>query len=108
MRQMGFALLAGFIATLLHAADEPYGSIADLKLAKPEDREDVKGTPPPSGAIALFDGTSLDGWVKQNGKDSPHWKIVDSGVMQVEKGGNLITKKTFDGHFKLHVEFRVP
>ena len=28
--------------------------------------------------------------------------------MQVARGGGIMTRKTFDGHFKLHVEFRVP
>ena len=37
-----------------------YGDISDLKLAKPEDKEDVKSVPPPKGAVVLFDGKSLD------------------------------------------------
>jgi Domain of Unknown Function (DUF1080) len=108
MRRLCLALLVGLIATALPAADEPYGSIAGLELTKPEDREDAKSTPAPAGATVLFDGKSLDGWVKQNGKDKAHWKIMDGGILQVEKGGNLITRQAFDGHFKLHVEFRVP
>jgi hypothetical protein len=84
-----------------------YGDISDLKLAKPEDKVDVKSTPPPKGAIILFDGKSLDGWVKTTGKDKAGWELLDGGVMQV-KGGNIMTRDRFEGKFKLHVEFRVP
>src|SRR5262249_16376127 len=83
-----------------------YGDISDLKLAKPEDKEHVKSTPPPEGAIVLFDGKSLEGWTKTDGK-KPTWKLLDGGIMEVS-GGNIITEKKFDGDFKLHVEFRVP
>lgn len=101
---LGLALV---VSTALAQQQDPYGDISDLKLAKPEDKEHVKSSEPPKGAIVLFDGKSLDGWVKTNGKDKAAWKLVDGGAMEV-KGGNIMTEKTFDGTFKLHVEFRVP
>jgi hypothetical protein len=89
-------------------AQNPYGDISDVKLNKPEDKQDVKSTPPPEGAIVLFDGKSLDGWVKRNkATEKAAWKLVDGGAMQAE-GGDIMTEKTFGGDFKLHVEFRVP
>ena len=87
--------------------DDPYGDLGDLKIAKPEDKMDVPGTLAPEGTIVLFDGKNLDNWVKTDGKTPPGWQILDGGIVQV-KGGNIITKRKFDGHFKLHVEFRVP
>src|SRR5207249_5616558 len=87
--------------------DEPYGDLGDLKIAKPEDKMDVTSAPAPEGALVLFDGKSLDNWTKTDGKTPASWTILDGGIMQV-KGGNIITKQKFDGHFKLHVEFRVP
>src|SRR5438445_30898 len=99
-------LVAVNVTTAL--AQEPYGSIADLKLLKEEDKVDVKSVPSPSGAIVLFDGKSLDGWTKRDGKSPAHWKILDGGIAEVVKGGDIITKQKFDGSFKLHVEFRVP
>jgi hypothetical protein len=83
-----------------------YGDISDLQILKAEDKIDVKSTPPPGGAVVLFDGKSLDGWVKTNGKDPAGWK-VEGAAMEV-KGGNIMSKQKFDGSFKLHVEFRVP
>jgi hypothetical protein len=89
-------------------AQDPYGSIADLKLIKDEDAKDMASVKAPAGAIVLFDGKSLDEWVKKDGKSPAHWKLLDGGIMQVPGGGDIITKQKFDGNFKLHLEFRVP
>jgi len=101
--------LIGLLGVVLGgAALAQYGDLGDLKILKPEDKVDVKSTPAPQGAVVLFDGKSIDGWLKTNGKDKAHWKVLDTGAMQVEKGGGIMSEKTFDGSFKLHVEFRVP
>jgi hypothetical protein len=91
----------------LAPADDFYGSIADVKLLKPEDKVDMPSVPPPAGAIVRFDGKSLDNWVKKDGKPAA-WKLVDGGAMEVAKTGDIMTKEEFAGNFKLHVEFRVP
>jgi hypothetical protein len=96
-------ILSGFAGTSFGQ----YGELTGLKIADPKDVEAVPSTPAPQGAIILFDGKSLDAWVKQDGKSPAAWKLVE-GAMQVEKSGNIITKERFDGSFKLHVEFRVP
>jgi hypothetical protein len=96
-----------FVLVVLGPACAQYGDISDLKLNKPEDKEDVKSTPPPEGAIVLFNGKSMEGWVKRDGKGKPEWKLLDNDVGEV-KGGDIITEQKFDGAFKLHVEFRVP
>lgn len=88
-------------------ATAQYGTIRDLAIAKPEDKQDVEPTPPPAGAIVLFDSKDLDEWVHVSDQGPTHWKLTEGGAMQVQ-GGGIRTKKTFDGHFKLHVEFRVP
>ena len=84
-----------------------YGDIDDLKVAKPEDKVDVKIVPRrPKGAIVLFDGKDLDKWVGVDGKPA-RLEARRRRAMQVD-GGGIMTKEKFDGHFKLHVEFRVP
>lgn len=70
---------------------------------KPSDK--TLGQAPPEGAVVLFNGNNLDGWVKSNGKDRADWPVAN-GAMTVGKG-NIQTEKTF-GDFKLHVEFNVP
>ena len=100
----------GVLAVLMlwaGAAGAQYGDIADVKVAKPEDKVDVKVVPPPAGAVVLFDGSNLDKWVSVDGKSPAPWKLVDGGAAQVG-GGGIKTRDAFDGHFKLHVEFRVP
>jgi len=106
LRQILLALMLA-IGTFGHAfAQEPYGSIADLKLQKADDAKDTPSVAAPQGAIVLFDGKSLDSWTSSNGKPAA-WKLLDGGIMQVG-GPDIITKQKFDGKFKLHVEFRVP
>src|SRR5262245_46631752 len=86
-----------------------YGDISDLKIIKPEDTEHVKSTPPPAGAVVLFDGKDLKNWVKARGKDTGKpatWKLLEGGALQVQ-GGDIMTVQKFDGSFLLHVEFRV-
>jgi hypothetical protein len=107
MRRLPALALVLFAVSATLAADDKTWDISDLKVAKPEDKEDVKGTPPPKGATVLFDGKSLDGWLKADGKAPAGWKLVGGGAMQ-SGGGNIMTKDKFDGSFKLHVEFRVP
>ena len=84
-----------------------YGDISDLKLNKPEDKVDVKSTPPPEGAVVLFDGKGLDGWVKADGRSHAKWPVED-GILSVGAGqGSIMTERRF-GDVRLHVEFNVP
>jgi len=55
---------------------------------------------PPSDAIVLFDGKSLDGW--ENGDK---WKIEDG--IATAAGGTITSKQKF-GDCQLHVEFATP
>jgi Domain of Unknown Function (DUF1080) len=63
------------------------------------------GAKPPEGAIELFKGTDLKGWVKRDGKSPADWPVTD-GFMTVGKG-DIMTEKPF-GNFQLHLEFNVP
>jgi hypothetical protein len=100
--------LAGLLGVLLTSVTlAQYGDISDVKLNKPEDKIDVKSTPPPQGAIVLFEGKNLDQWLKRDGKDPATFKPVEGGAMEAS-GSDIITKQKFDGDFQLHVEFRVP
>jgi hypothetical protein len=108
MTRLALRTLAGFMSlAAVQMALAQYGDISGLKVAKPEDRIDVKPVPPPEGAVVLLDGKGLDQWVKTDGKTKPTWKLLPGGAVEVH-GGNIITRQRFAGHFKLHVEFRVP
>lgn len=67
------------------------------------------GAKPPAGAIVLLDGKNFDEVLKKPLKDGveQEWKRVEGGGIEVPKGG-LASKRTFDGSFKFHVEFRNP
>jgi hypothetical protein len=70
------------------------------------DRTDYPSEAPPKGAVILFAGKALDAWEGRGGKARPDWKLL-AGVMEA-RGGDLVTKRSFTGRFRLHVEFRVP
>lgn len=60
---------------------------------------------PPSDAVVLFDGTSLDGW--RSTQDGPaKWRVVD-GAMEVNGTGSIETTRAF-GDCQLHVEWAAP
>ena len=73
---------------------------ADLKPA-----DDTLGASPPEGAIVVFNGKNLDGWVKLDGKTPAAWPVHE-GIFTVGRG-NIMTQKRF-GDFQLHLEFNVP
>src|SRR5438105_605489 len=108
MRTLPLALVGLVCLWGLPLATAQSWDISDLKVDKHEDKVDVKVVPPPKGAVVLFDGKDLDNWVKaDDGKSKAEWELVKGDAMEVH-GGNIITRRKFAGHFKLHVEFRVP
>lgn len=95
-----------------------YESLAGLEVLRPDDLEHAAPVPPPEGAIVLLEGATPEAlvasfqehWVRTDGQPAT-WEAVatadGAAAVQVASGG-IKTKQTFDGHFKLHVEFRVP
>jgi hypothetical protein len=63
------------------------------------------GAKPPAGAVVLFDGKDLSGWVARDGKSPAKWPVND-GIVTVGTG-DIMTEKRF-GDFELHLEFNVP
>ena len=62
---------------------------------------------PPSDAVVLFDGGSLDAWTGRNGGAAP-WNLVAGDAMEVEpRSGNIQTRESF-GSCQLHVEWSAP
>jgi hypothetical protein len=64
------------------------------------------GTQPPSDAIVLFDGKSMDGWVHKDGS-SVKWEVKDGAVTVVGGTGDIFTRRVF-GDCQLHIEWRTP
>ena len=64
---------------------------------------------PPSDAIVLFDGTSLEGWVSsKDGGGTADWNLNGDGSMTVKnKAGDIQTKQEF-GDIQLHIEWKSP
>ena len=61
---------------------------------------------PPSDAIVLFDGDSLENWINIHG-ENPGWEVND-GILEIVPGaGDIFTKQAF-GDIQLHVEWMIP
>lgn len=67
-----------------------------------------EGNAPPSDAIVLFDGTSLDNWISANDSTAAKWHLNNDGSMTVnDRTGNIQTKQNF-GDIQLHIEWKSP
>ena len=64
--------------------------------------------PPPSDAVVLFDGRSLDRWRADDSTKGPaRWKIVNGAIEIVPGTGGIATSEGF-GDAQLHIEWMAP
>lgn len=87
--------------------------------AKPEDTEQwspavpvvnpgpIGTAAPPSDAIVLFDGTSLDHWKAVDDGSPAAWTVADGIMTVAKKAGNIETRQAF-GSYQFHLEYRIP
>jgi 3-keto-disaccharide hydrolase len=91
-------------------ADPNQPKPADTEVWEPVPKVVTPGTAdsaPPSDAVVLFDGKSLDQWVNVKDKSPAGWTVAN-GVMTVNKpSGNIETKRSFK-NYQLHIEWRIP
>lgn len=119
MPRLARTLAAGWLllSAMAVAAPAQYESLTGLEILRPEDLDHVEHVPPPEGALVLLDGATPEAiaaslaanWVRTDDQPAA-WKAVEAAggaAVQVADGG-IKSKQTFDGHFQLHVEFRVP
>src|SRR5690606_27056191 len=62
---------------------------------------------PPSDAIVLFDGKSLDSWKSTGKSTAAPWKVENGAFTVVPKTGGIETKESF-GDVQVHLEWRAP
>jgi hypothetical protein len=121
---LGVLLLAGCAGQQPAPQSAPAPAAAAITAAatpgrqwKPEDTELWTPVPkivtpgtngsPPSDAVVLFNGTSLDEWVLMKDKSPATWTLAD-GAMTVNKAvGGIETKRSFTD-YQLHIEWRIP
>jgi len=94
------------------------GAACAQEIAKPQDSEQWSPKPavvapgptssaPPSDAIVLFDGKSLDQWVSTNDKSPARWTVANGAFTVNKPTGNIETRRSFK-NYQLHLEWRVP
>ena len=94
------------------AGDTVKGSVKGRQTGKFELRKTQRVSPDlgkraTEGAVILLDGSNLEQWSKRGSGDPITWKLLPDGVMEVAKGGDIVSKEKFGDH-QLHVEFRLP
>ena len=106
------------VSTLMLVASPLVAQVSAGSAAKPADTEVWKPVPaivtpgrtnadPPSDAILLFDGKSLDEWVSASDASPANWSVAN-GVVTVNKAsGDIRTKRSFS-NYQLHIEWRIP
>lgn len=62
---------------------------------------------PPSDAVVLFDGKSMDQWTSVNDGGAAKWSLKDGAMTVTPKNGDIRTKAEF-GDMQLHIEWRSP
>ncbi len=72
-----------------------------------DDKKEGESKPAPAGALVLFDGKDLSGWLARRGGGPAGWKVENGYMEVVPKTGDIYTKEKF-GDFQLHVEFWLP
>lgn len=108
MNKNAFKLLTFclLITSISMKAQRPDHEVTDVWEPVPPVVTPGIGTAPPSDAIILFDGSSLNNWVGRDG-NPPQWELKD-GVMTVKPGtGDISTRQGF-GDVQLHIEWRTP
>jgi hypothetical protein len=105
------ALAAGSAATVMAGlyGDTPDAlhawAVHDMNRPVPKKITAEPGQPP-SDAIVLFDGTSLDNWESTKGEPTK-WRLVDGALESVKGAGYIRTKQSF-GDCQLHIEWAAP
>lgn len=63
--------------------------------------------PPPSDAVVLFEGRSLDRWEHPDGRDA-EWTVEQGAYFEVAPGSGDLQTKTGFGDVQLHIEWMIP
>src|SRR5690554_1413499 len=103
----GFSCFAGVQAQEAFEKDFTRPEATEIWEPKPAIVTPGLGNAPPSDAIVLFDGKSLDSWVMAKDEKACQWKLNKNMMTSKTGSGNIKTKQKF-GDCQLHIEFMLP
>src|SRR4051812_15294003 len=64
-----------------------------------------KSMDPTGKWVALFDGTTTNGWHTFKKSSAVNWAVVDGALTRTSDGGDLVTDKTYD-NFILEMDWK--
>ncbi len=110
--KMIFSLLACLvIVTNVFSQAQPQGKAEDTEFYDPVPPVVTPAAQygdPPSDAIILFDGKSLNEWVSvKDTTQAASWTVKDNMMTVNKPAGDIETKRKFVD-YQLHIEFRIP
>jgi len=105
-RRLLFSTLVVIVAVSLAAQEWP-PELTEVWQPEPPVVTPGEGAAPPSDAIVLFDGTSLEAWQSARDGSPARWRLDDGAMTVVAKAGDIRTKDIF-GDIQLHLEWRTP
>lgn len=85
----------------VHALDRPRPPVVDPGTF-------AESPPPPSDAVVLFDGTSLEAWRAAGDPEPPAPWRVENGYFEVVPGSGGIASAESFGDVQLHIEWMAP
>ncbi len=107
MKTLYCLTVAGMLATNLLYAQQGDPKLTEIwKPVPPVVTPGSNASMPPSDAIVLFNGKSLDGWNAERG-GAASWTLTDDFVTVKPGAGGIRTKQGF-GSCQLHIEWRTP
>jgi hypothetical protein len=108
IRRFALVLLAAIVSTSGAQSVQPKPQ--DTEVWQPVPRVVTPGhtdAAPPSDAVVLFDGRSLDEWVSAGDGSPARWTVSDGVMTVVKRAGDIRTKRSFM-NYQLHIEWRIP
>jgi hypothetical protein len=105
-----FVSLVALLAVGTHAADAPVGDPKATEVWSPVPAKVTPGATagaPPSDAILLFDGKSLNAWKSEKDGGPAKWRVEKGELVVAPGAGDIQTRDSF-GDVQLHVEWFAP
>ncbi len=103
----GLTTVFALLAPLALASLAAYGEARDHDDTPSKPNDKTLGAKPPEGAVVLYQGGPLEGWVTKDGSAPAKWDTTATHFTVKPGTGDIKSEKSFGDH-TLHLEFNLP